>query len=331
MKTKAVILFQLVLLVSCNDRRMNFDGGIIPPVPVNFTSVNSTYDDYNSDLEIIWNWKHFSLIFSTNRYSYGQQFDLTGYEGRIEANLLTGEFEMRADARKYSILDTINSQYNELGPYFTHDLDFPPMWKKGTGVKRFFYSTDINGNSDIYCCYYTYDAQDFVPDGDPVSLTAINTPSDEGYLTIHDGEGNQQETCYFMSDYSGNYDIWRAVSDKDKLIDQSTAVTLSKVERLSSGANDKCPFICGNMIVFTSDREGGYGGFDLYYSVYNGGEWSAPVNFGSDINTEFDEYRPVVVSTKKEGFLNDLMIFSSNRPGGYGLFDLYYVGIKRSD
>jgi hypothetical protein len=52
---------------------------------------------------------------------------------------------------------------------------------------------------------------------------------------------------------------------------------------------------------------------------------------GEDINTEYDEYRPVVVSTKEEGFLNDLMVYSSDRPGGKGGFDLYYVGIPRRE
>ncbi len=81
-------------------------------------------------------------------------------------------------------------------------------------------------------------------------------------------------------------------------------------------------------MVFASDREGGFGGFDLWYSVYNGQEWSAPVNLGGEINTEYDEYRPVVVSTE-DSYVNDLMVFSSNRPGGKGGFDLYYVGVPK--
>lgn len=81
------------------------------------------------------------------------------------------------------------------------------------------------------------------------------------------------------------------------------------------------------VMVFASDHEGGFGGFDLWYSVYNGQNWLTPVNMGGDINTEYDEYRLVVVSTEGQGFLNDLMIFSSNRPGGKGGFDLYYAGI----
>ena len=29
------------------------------------------------------------------------------------------------------------------------------------------------------------------------------------------------------------------------------------------------------------------------------------------------------------GYENDLMVFSSNRPGGLGGYDLYYVGIDK--
>lgn len=329
MHKKAFMFLLLGLLISCDDQRLWFDKGIIPPIPVNFYDVNSAYDDFNSDLDITWNMKYFSLIFSTNRASGGQQFDLKGFEGRIESDLLTGEFEMTADSRNYNILQTINTSHNELGPYFTHDLNYPQIWKKGTETKRFFFSSDITGNGDLYFCYYTNEDNDFVPAGNAVSLTAINTESVEGYLTIHDSETENKETTYFMSDRYGNYDIFRAVSEQDMPIEQSPSVTTVRVDMLNTTSDEKCPFICGNIMVFTSNRDGGFGGFDLYYSVHNGQEWSAPVNFGDEINSEFDEYRPVLVSTEKEGFLTDLMVFSSNRPGGRGLFDLYYVGIKR--
>jgi len=105
-------------------------------------------------------------------------------------------------------------------------------------------------------------------------------------------------------------------------------VTVIKEAALSSGSDDKCPYIQGNRMVFTSDRPGGFGGFDLYYSVFTDGNWSDPVNFGDKINTPYNEYRPIVKTFDFE-FTNDMMIFSSDRPGGLGGFDLYYVGIKR--
>jgi hypothetical protein len=98
---------------------------------------------------------------------------------------------------------------------------------------------------------------------------------------------------------------------------------VTKETILSGTSNDKCPSITRNLLVFTSDRPGGYGGYDLYYSTYTGSGWSEPVNFGARINSEYDEYRPITFSFN--GF--DLMIFSSNRTGGKGGFDLYAVKI----
>jgi hypothetical protein len=81
-------------------------------------------------------------------------------------------------------------------------------------------------------------------------------------------------------------------------------------------------------MVFVSNRSGGFGGYDLWYSKLISGVWSEPQNFGSTINTESDEYRPIIVKYKE--IKNDLMIFSSNRSGGFGGFDLYYVGIHET-
>ena len=329
MKIRALISLLLILLASCDHQRLNFDKGIIPPVAVNFSKVNSIYDDYNSDLDIIWNWKFFSLIFSTNRNSSGNNFDFVLYDCSAESNLLTGEFEIGADRRTYSMVNAINSPDNELGPYFSREPEYYGYGFKAGDAARFFYTSDKNGNNDIYFTYYDVVDNDFVLTGDPAELTGINTEFNEGYMTIHNGETAARETVYFTSDRDNDYDIYRAVSEENRLIDQSPGLTVNKVEQLSSSADDKCPYITGNMMVFTSDREGGFGGFDLWFSLYDGQGWSAPENFGENINSEYDEYRPVLISTDKEGFLNDMMIFSSNRPGGKGLFDLYYVGIIR--
>ena len=53
-------------------------------------------------------------------------------------------------------------------------------------------------------------------------------------------------------------------------------------------------------MVFTSNRQGGFGGFDLWYSIFDGTEWSEPKNFGERINTEYDEYRPFCFGCYKE-------------------------------
>ncbi len=103
----------------------------------------------------------------------------------------------------------------------------------------------------------------------------------------------------------------------------------SKAEIINSTSDDKCPFIFRKIMVFASDRPGGLGGFDLYYSRFSNGQWGTPVNFGPGINSSSDEYRPVISSD--EEFTNNFMIFSSDRPGGKGGFDLYFTGVTFVD
>jgi hypothetical protein len=70
------------------------------------------------------------------------------------------------------------------------------------------------------------------------------------------------------------------------------------------------------MIVFASDRPGGYGGVDLYMVKREGGKWTEPRNLGPEINSEGDELFP---SYNREGFL----FFASDGHIGYGGLDIY--------
>ncbi len=111
-------------------------------------------------------------------------------------------------------------------------------------------------------------------------------------------------------------------------LENITEMELTKVDVLSSSYDDKCPFILGNTMVFTSNRPGGEGGYDLYYSKYENNQWSAPVNFGPTINSPDDEYRPILI----EEYIDldrYMLIFSSNRSGGKGGYDLYFVGVDK--
>jgi len=59
---------------------------------------------------------------------------------------------------------------------------------------------------------------------------------------------------------------------------------------------------------------------DLYYSNYiDSSWWTAPKKFGPSINSEYQELSACFSLDKKT------LYFSSNRPGGYGGFDLYKV------
>lgn len=79
----------------------------------------------------------------------------------------------------------------------------------------------------------------------------------------------------------------------------------------------------GNVLIFASDKPGGFGGTDLYYSVRSGEGrfWGKPVNMGPKINTEGNELFP--------SFANDgILLFSSTGYAGFGGLDIFEVTLK---
>lgn len=74
----------------------------------------------------------------------------------------------------------------------------------------------------------------------------------------------------------------------------------------------------GKILYFVSDREGGYGGHDIYYSEINEkGKFEKAVNIGPVINTEYDEEAVYMMPDGKT------MYFASkghNSIGGYDVF-----------
>ena len=74
----------------------------------------------------------------------------------------------------------------------------------------------------------------------------------------------------------------------------------------------------GNSIIFASDREGGYGGVDLYLiNKEVNGLWSKPINLGPEINSVNNEKSPFLHTDGKT-----LFFASDNFPslGGYDIF-----------
>jgi len=74
----------------------------------------------------------------------------------------------------------------------------------------------------------------------------------------------------------------------------------------------------GKRLYFSSDRPGGYGEHDLYYSdLTSTGQWGKAVNLGPDINTKGDEESPYL------HFDARTLFFSSNGHKTIGGFDVF--------
>lgn len=74
----------------------------------------------------------------------------------------------------------------------------------------------------------------------------------------------------------------------------------------------------GNKLYFTSNREGGKGGLDIYVSEKDAaGDWGIAVNLGNKVNTIYNDDTPFIT-------LNDsLLYFSSEGHNGMGGYDVF--------
>ena len=85
-------------------------------------------------------------------------------------------------------------------------------------------------------------------------------------------------------------------------------------------------FYNDTIVIFSSDRAGGFGGKDLYISFKNRkGKWIEAVNLGSTINSPYDDITPFLGNDGKT------LYYSSNNIDGMGGFDIYQSSFNPSD
>ncbi|MFK5856362.1 MAG: hypothetical protein QM503_09545 [Bacteroidota bacterium] len=316
--------------------------GVFPDYPVNFVEINSEYDDYNSMLPVVQYDQY--IYFSSNRNSGGQNFDIVGDNLHIWWDMETGLLTVDNSKPYYdlsytdTLLDMINTSANEFGPYA---LSYWTPYNVDDYARYDIVTYSSNFDSDDYTSKFVY----FKSDGNgvgsyhgPFDINLINTSIDAQYSSFFTEEENfyygetdpaKFRQMIFNLNLDGRTGIYSidlpANDDFIDMLKNDTVISPSMIHAINSDDEDKCPFVNNQFLVFSSNREGGLGGYDLYYSRYENGNWTAPVNFGEGINSAFDEFRPVTIVVP--GFINDLMIYSSNRPGGEGGYDLYYVGL----
>ncbi len=168
--------------------------------------------------------------------------------------------------------------------------------------------SEPNGNSDIFYMYNT--------DGiwsRPVRMPFINSDADDNICWVS-ADGNR---ILFSSDRGGNFDLY--------LTERTGKSQWKEPEPLGMTINDKSSELAGWMsedgkwIVFSSDRKGGMGGWDLYSSTKGEqGLWSSPQNLGIKVNTPGDEETPFFDPETKR------LYFSTNGRDGIGGYDVYY-------
>ena len=114
-----------------------------------------------------------------------------------------------------------------------------------------------------------------------------------------------------------NYDLY--YSEYDGFEWSLPKLLPGKINRNDSWESQPSLSSDGKLLFFASDRPGGYGGSDIWYSTRKSdGSWTDPVNMGPAINTSRNERSPFLHTDSKT------LYFSSNGHDGLGGQDIFY-------
>ncbi len=217
----------------------------------------------------------------------------------------------------------VNSEYPDYGPVLTADeevLVFTSSRPTNIGAKRSKH--DGHYTEDLYISYKTEAGWSEAKN----IGTHINSEGNEATLAIS-ADGQQMLVYHFadegmLSNATGDIYITRLEGSEwtnlEKLPEQ-----ISSPKSYESGA---CFSADNKKIYFASDRDGGYGGNDIYVvEKLDDGTWGQPVNLGKDINTDKNEDSPFI---HPDGVT---LYFSSNGYKTMGGFDVFVSKMQGND
>ncbi|WMJ73371.1 OmpA family protein [Cytophagaceae bacterium ABcell3] len=208
--------------------------------------------------------------------------------------------------------EEINSEFPEYRPVILGDERTMFLTARRPGTTGNLKDEQGQYFEDIYVSYYENDKWQ-----KPIKLSgSVNSSGNDASLAVTpDGKGlllGRQD----LRESSGT-NIYYSEYGKGKWQDPK------KLSINTSGEeNSACLSPDGNTLYFCSDREGGFGGSDIYVShKQEDGDWGKPKNLGSLINSPYNESSPFLHA---DGVT---LFFSSEGHksiGGYDIFSTTY-------
>ncbi len=205
--------------------------------------------------------------------------------------------------------DWVNSPYEDYGPTIGNLDSVLLFTSKRNSVRT---SVDRRTNEDLFYAIKVGGMWESAS-----AFKTINTRYNEGSACLsRDGRTLYFARCNSPDSY-GNCDIFKAELQADS--------TWGKVKNLGNQINttswDSHPSLShsGDTLFFASDRLGGFGLTDIYYSVKDkSGDWAPAKNIGPTINTRDSEVSPFYHQK-----FNVLYFSSNGQPLTFGDFDIY--------
>lgn len=195
--------------------------------------------------------------------------------------------------------NTINSEWPEYLPVITADGQSLVFTRRNRGKEDFYISQlDTAGNW-----------------GYARTISELNTSGNEGAMCLSaDGKTMIFTICDDPRGY-GSCDLYQSEKVRGRWSPpRNLGYTINSKHKETQAALSPD----GRRLYFVSDRPGGLGDHDIWYSDMDPkGDWLAPINAGETINTPYDELTPMI------HFDGQTMYFASAGHPGLGGLDLF--------
>ncbi|NBP70213.1 MAG: hypothetical protein EBU52_15900, partial [Cytophagia bacterium] len=268
------------------------------------------------------------------------------------------------DFKVYSMGQNVNTQYTEYNPVVSADesvLAFtglrPNTGKTRSGdkfIEEILLSNNQSGTWSLpqvvnVFSEYNVGTAGISPDGQKM-LIFIGGASDPGNLFQINRSGSDWskptlispvinslslettasitpdgKTIYFASDRKGGkggLDIYKTTM----LANGTWSAPVNLGAPVNTEANEDAPFIHPDQktLYFTSDGHNTMGGRDIFKTTSVGSSWTNPENMGYPVNTTANDNYFTLLADGRRAY------FSSDRKGGLGAQDIYYIDMPES-
>ena len=227
------------------------------------------------------------------------------YLEKIDQNIIACKMAMDSvafinSAQVENLGAAINSEFN----------DYFPMLLNGENTLYFNRQKAIFQDEDLFMSEFKNNKWVKAR-----SVGNFNTKYPEGMVSmVRDGRRIYFTACR-RKDVEGPCDIWEAMIADQKIVDIKSIKGLANSGDWEGQASISCD---GSTIYFASNRPGGLGLFDLWYSKKKtDGTWAEPVNMGDKINTPGYEEAPYISNDGRT------LYFTSDGHPGMGQKDIY--------
>ncbi|EKB49434.1 OmpA family protein [Cecembia lonarensis] len=252
--------------------------------------------------------------FESSHQFLNETFQKSHDYGQIKTRIdfISSQLDRRLFIEKERLPEPINGFTLQYFPVLTADSK-KLLFTKRDGLEN--YQTE-----DIFVSYFDDGLGWSKPEG---ISEKINTYYNEGTCTISADGNILIYTSCDAPDSFGSCDLYVAYK-----VNGQWQRSQNMGKNVNSRSWDSQPSLSadGRILFFSSNRRGGYGGNDIWYSLrMPDGSWSEAKNLGPVINTPKDEVSPFIY------FNNEILFFASNGHEGFGGMDIFVSRVVKGE